>query len=297
MSGFFCEINDDNIPFKKALFTNNHILEEKSIEINNEIELEYLGKNDKIKITSSRKVFTNKQFDYICIEILDTDKYRNFFKIDNTIFENNNILKNTEIFILQYPYNGKLSHAEGRIIDLTDNMIKYSAPSDFGSSGSPLIKRYQHNLVMGIHFGSDKEKYNFAYPFDVIINDIKSQLNNKNNNIYTENKKINLIYEKKENDKNKCNNIFGSKFIQNNKNNIELVINGKKSELIDKYNLKEGINNIQMIILSKITNLGYMFYDCISLINIEELKNLNTKEVNNFEGMFNGCSSLSDIKS
>ena len=27
-TGFFCEINDDNIPFKKALFTNNHVLNE-----------------------------------------------------------------------------------------------------------------------------------------------------------------------------------------------------------------------------------------------------------------------------
>ena len=28
-TGFFCKINDNNIPFKKALFTNNHILNKK----------------------------------------------------------------------------------------------------------------------------------------------------------------------------------------------------------------------------------------------------------------------------
>ena len=40
-----------------------------------------------------------------------------------------------------------------------------------------------------------------------------------------------------------------------------------------------------------------MFKDCDTLTNIEELKNLETKNVYNFEYMFSGCSSLSDIKS
>ena len=40
--GFFCEINDDNIPIKKALFTNNHVLNESNIKNNKIIELEYL---------------------------------------------------------------------------------------------------------------------------------------------------------------------------------------------------------------------------------------------------------------
>ena len=39
-----------------------------------------------------------------------------------------------------------------------------------------------------------------------------------------------------------------------------------------------------------------MFYDCISLKNIEELKYLNTKNINNFSYMFSWCRSLSDIK-
>ena len=43
-TGFFCEINDDNIPFKKALFTNNHILDKDSIKINKEIKFECMGK-------------------------------------------------------------------------------------------------------------------------------------------------------------------------------------------------------------------------------------------------------------
>ena len=37
---FFCEINDNNISFKEALFTSNH-------DLNKEIEIEYLNRMKK----------------------------------------------------------------------------------------------------------------------------------------------------------------------------------------------------------------------------------------------------------
>ena len=76
--------------------------------------------------------------------------------------------------------------------------------------------------------------------------------------------KIDLIYyKKKEKDLiGRDNKIFGEKFVENNKDNIELIINGIKSELVSKYELKEGINKIQIIIKNKINNLEYMFYKC-----------------------------------
>ena len=90
--------------------------------------------------------------------------------------------------------------------------------------------------------------------------------------------------------------IFGDKFVENNKNKIDLVINGTPNELVKKYKLKKGENNIQIIIKNKkITNLEDMFYKCNTLKNIDELEFLDTIEVNNFSGMFHGCSSLSDL--
>ena len=81
--------------------------------------------------------------------------------------------------------------------------------------------------------------------------------------------KIYLIYYKKEYkdtfDIN--NNIFGIKFVENNKNNIELIINGIKSELVSKYELKNGQNIIEIKIKNKINNFEYMFQDYISLKN------------------------------
>ena len=53
-TGFFCEINDINIPFRKALFTNNHVLDENKIKNNKQIEFEYCGKKNKIEITKDR---------------------------------------------------------------------------------------------------------------------------------------------------------------------------------------------------------------------------------------------------
>ena len=91
-------------------------------------------------------------------------------------------------------------------------------------------------------------------------------------------------------------NILGEKFVKNNRNNIELVINGIKSELIEKYKLKKGENIVEIIIKNKILSLEDMFYYCESLRNIDGLKYLDVKEINNFSGMFLGCSSLSDLK-
>ena len=72
-------------------------------------------------------------------------------------------------------------------------------------------------------------------------------------------------------------NIFGEEFVKNNKDNIELEINGEKNNLINKYKLRKGENKIKMKIKKRIKDLGNMFYECKNLKNINELKYLNTK--------------------
>ena len=80
-SGFFCKI--DKFPIKYALFTNNHVLNESNIEIGSKIHFEYLefqksllnssykSSKKELKIIQNRKVFTNKELDYTCIELLN----------------------------------------------------------------------------------------------------------------------------------------------------------------------------------------------------------------------------------
>ena len=90
-------------------------------------------------------------------------------------------------------------------------------------------------------------------------------LNNNNiNNIIGDNKinipeqnKINLIYYT--NYKGFFE-IFGKKFVQNNRENIELNINDKQNPVVEKYELKEGKNKITLVIKNHLTNLSNMFY-------------------------------------
>ena len=103
-----------------------------------------------------------------------------------------------------------------------------------------------------------------------------------------------VIYEKNIDD-NSEEIIFGNKFVENNKNNIELIINNEKTNLIEKYKLKKGENKVQILIKGKITNLEDMFKGCKYLKNIKELNNLDTKDINNFSCMFEGCSSLQNL--
>ena len=291
-TGFFIK-DYENIPFNAALFTNNHVIN--NINIDEEIKFEYNKEIKSIIITENRKAFTSKEFDYTCIEIFDSDNIINFFKIDENILNNRENLINKEIFILQYP-NGQLAHDSGKIINIEDNKIKHSVSTNPGSSGSPLIKRYNNNLILGIHYGAERDINkkiinNLATPFDVIIKDIKDKLS-KNKNEFRN--IITLIYEK--NIKNKTNQIFGSKFVKSNEDNISLIINGKESKLVEKYDLKVGVNTIQMKIKNKLKNLNNMFAWVDSLKNIDELKYLDTSEVTDFSFMFSNCISLSDIK-
>ena len=46
--------------------------------------------------------------------------------------------------------------------------------------------------------------------------------------------------------------IFGKKFVEINKDNIELNINGKKNNLINEHKLRKGKNKIKIKIKNKI---------------------------------------------
>ena len=337
-TGFFCKIHNKNIPFNKALFTNNHVLNENRINNNQQIKYEYCGKINTIDISKDRIAITNKELDYTCIQILDKDEVDKFFNIDETIFNDKKSLIKKDIFILQYP-EGNLRFHCGKILDIQNNIIKHSVPTKGGSSGSPLIKRYNINLIVGIHYGalstekeeksennedksSDDSEYNLATPFDVIIKDMIYYLSQNINikNIQCKINTINLIYYKENGG---WSNIFGFEFVKNNKDNITLIINGEKSELVEKFNLKMGRNNFQMILdnplknlksmfamvtslenmeglkylnTERVTDFSYMFANCQTLKDITPLKNWNVSKGNNFEGMFLGCTFLSDIK-
>ena len=93
---------------------------------------------------------------------------------------------------MQYPNEGDLSFSPGKILLIEDKILHHSASTENGSSGSPIIRRYNKDII-GLHFGGKKNSnkknndnedifiYNLGTPFDTIINDIKLQLNQKKN--------------------------------------------------------------------------------------------------------------------
>ena len=80
---------------------------------------------------------------------------------------------------------------------------------------------------------------------------------------------INIIYDIKKENKIR---IFGSKFVENNRNKCKMIIDNKEYEIIEKYNNKNYKNNnsklkITLKGIDKVTNMSYMFYECSSLLS------------------------------
>ena len=273
--GFFCKIPYIHNSLLPVLITNNLKLKENdksiTLSINNKVK--------KIKIDNSRKTYIDPFYNISIIEIKpNKDKIYNYLELDENYFEKikDNIIldnKNKPIYIIHFSKE-KLYTSYEVINNIIDNKII--------NDGSPILSLDTFKIV-GIFYNSS---HNYNKRYDTFIKYIIDEFNGFKN-------EINIIYKTDVED---YKNIFGDKFVENNKNNIELIINGTKNEFICKYKLRKGENNIKIIIKNKITNLECMFYECKSLKNIKELEYLDTNYVNNFSYMFYGCSSLSDIK-
>ena len=135
-TGFFCKMYV-NFPFKYALFTNNHILNRTNTEIGSTIKFEYYKGEKKIKITPNRRVYTNEELDYTCIELFESDGIINYFKAQPQLYKHKrNNLEKDDIFILQFPYANDLSFSIGKIKSIKDNFIMDIASTELGFSGS-----------------------------------------------------------------------------------------------------------------------------------------------------------------
>ena len=238
-TGFFCKIPFDN-NLLPVLITNNHVLNENDIKNNKKIELSINNVVKEIKIDNSRKRYTNSDIniDITIIEIKpNKDGFYDYLNLDeNDIYKNKRNIeleyKKKSIYVLHYP-KGKLNVSYGLINNIIDNKkISHYCRTEEGSSGSPILS-LETFKVIGIHYGGDPNiKLNYGtfikYAIDLFNNNYKNYKN-----------EINIIYKT---DKEGNENIFGDKFVENNKNNIELIINGNSSNLIKEYILEKGEN-------------------------------------------------------
>jgi len=225
-TGFFCKILFQN-KLLPVLITNNHVLNEKDIKNNEIVEftmynnIEKRNKDISIRIDDSRKAYTNSEIDITIIEINpEKDKINNYLEIDEEELTENQYRKKS-IYILHYPNKRYVSYGLINELKKYKEIIHY-CNTGHGSSGSPILSLNSYKVI-GVHYGSSNN--NFRFNCGTYIKYAINELNKKYKN------EINLKYITKEEN---YGNIFGKKFVENNKNNIELEINGEKSKLNSK---------------------------------------------------------------
>ena len=118
-------------------------------------------------------------------------------------------------------------------------------------------------------------------------------------------------------------NILGKKFVDNNKDNCKLIINGNKLDLCEQYKYKKEEEKLIIIlvkerpiknmsemfkgcdllrsvsvktqwIMDKVTDISSMFYGC-KILKYFKSTDWNTSEVKDFSQMFYNCKSLEEI--
>ena len=178
-TGFFCKFEVNGIPMK-ALFTNNHVLDEDLIKENSIIQLSHNDKIKEIKITYDRFKCTNDDLDYTCIEIFDNEDYNNFLEIDDNInCQNPNVQYGNKLgAVYQFPENQDISCGEGFIEGIKkvndNNIIIHKITTDKGASGSPIV--LSDNLkVIGIHCRRKNKDTNRGIYFKNILFDIQKK--------------------------------------------------------------------------------------------------------------------------
>ena len=161
----------------------------------------------------------------------------------------------------------------------------------------------------------EKEKYNIrelTENFNEISNErlnlsrlikiILSDIDIIPNYIHFENlKKLNYLFDNKlileyktQNNNLKKIRLFGKEFVNNNKNNCSLIINGEIKELREEYELTNINTNLIITLLKTnyITDMSHMFDNCDNLLSISDDSKWITNEVENMSNMFNNCKSL-----
>ena len=146
-----------------------------------------------------------------------------------------------------------------------------------------------------------------------IFNDIK-KINSIDN---FSNKLVNILelYDKINSDNNQINQmtitykinkdmiqlkLFGDSFVQNNKNNCYLLIDGKKYDLCEEYTLnkkqkEKNTLEVKLIETKPITNMYRLFYYCICLLQVKDFDKWDTKNVTTMRSLFNECPMLKSI--
>ena len=242
--------------------------------VRNEISIEYKVNKEKPKIRLFGEIFVKNNYD------------KCYIIINNIIINLCEFYECNENDIIKGKLNVILCEKEPMLnicymfCDCTDLI---SLP-DINSLNTEGVKDMSYMFYNCISLSSlpDIFKWN--------LSSVKS-MNNIFNNIINQ---MNIIY-KISNQTTKIK-IFGKQFVENNINNCLIVVENKVNYLTEFYNLKNSINNKELVVqlyeINQIDNLSYLFDDCNDLISLPDISRWNTLNIKDMSYLFSNCISL-----
>ena len=173
-SGFFCKIpyTEDNNQLIPALITCNHVLSKDLIKANN-INI-ILNGQTKILSLNKRKIWTDKNIDFTCIEIKEKeDNIYTFFNLDDNVFTNELYLNQNVIIygINNNKIGSKLVFSNGIINKSYGCNFEYTCNTYPGCSGGCIVNQY-NNCIIGIHQGELKTANKNIVNTGIFIRDV-----------------------------------------------------------------------------------------------------------------------------
>ena len=313
-TGFFIKIpHPDQFHLLPVLITNNHILDDKDLSINNDINLTINDDKEKrcLKIDKSRKTYTDKKLDVTIIELKpEEDKIKDFLDLDqdfNSEQYKEIYKKEEELYILQYPNGKNSSFSLGNLKEIKDKDIEHKCDTDFGSSGSPILLKRNYKVI-GVHKLRSGFNFNKGTLIKFAIEEFNKKYPRQNNHINLNNM-IEMVLDNNGNE---------DIYILNYSNYMEYISNKISIKGIILYDISDSskvkifINNdeviykgeiklpkrslkLRIVFETLITNCKAMFYKLDKLISID-LSSFESREVKDMSHMFSYCENLKTIK-
>ena len=260
-TGFFMNISDSF----KSLVTNYHVINEKILNENIEIEI-WNEKKTKLNLNNHIYKCFEEPIDITIIEMKDSDeiyKYIEFLDYDiNYIKQGYLIYKDADVFSIEHPGGEDAECASGKIIKIYNYEFDHNIPTDKGSSGCPILllsKNINFVKIIGIHKNSDPiQKINGGTFIGEIIKVFDQSLLGKKDYLFNKKYNSNIITIDNNNIKYSGNDkikevekisIISNKTISNKKDlseNITKNINLKKSEELN-FIYKNLINSLNCL--------------------------------------------------
>ena len=248
------------------------------------VEIEFFDKPNmtvkqiKEEIHEKQGIEVEKQLLLLNKNILEDDKVIGSYGIKNGSAIELEIKKNEEIQIFIKTFQSKVIAISAKELD-TIGDIKSKIQEKSG------ISKYNQRLIIFAKELLDHKT----------IKDYQIRNNGTIHLVLKENKNECILIYKIKKGKNNFR-IIGENFYQNNATNCIIEINGKESKLYEFQEIKANENNdniiIKLIKTNEITDMSYMFCECSSLVNIDNIHKWNTIKVTKMNNMFSGCKSL-----